>query len=113
MALTFVKLFQPALLATSAAAIYTVPSAPTTMLLRNGRVRLTNNATTAVAATLYAVPAAGAASNTNTFFPYRSIAPQDYIDVDVPQMAAGDAIHGLASAATSIAISAMDGVLQS
>lgn len=113
MAITFRKLFNPGQLANASALLYTVPAAPTTNLLSNARVRLTNTTAGAVAATLYAVPAAGAASATNTFLPAVSIAPNDFLDVDVPQLAAGDAIYGFAGAATSISIAAMDGFLQS
>lgn len=113
MAITFKKLFQPGQLPNAEAALYTVPTTPATNLLSNGRVRLTNTTAGAIAATLYAVPAAGSASDTNTFLPAVSIAPFDFLDVDLPQLGAGDALHGFASAATSISIAAMDGFLQS
>lgn len=113
MAITFAKLFQPGQLANASTLIYTVPASPATTLLSNGRVRLTNTTAGAVAATLYAVPAAGAASATNMFLPGVSIAPNDFVDVDVPQMAAGDALYGFAGASASISISVLDGFLQS
>ena len=113
MAISFLKLFNPGQLANASALIYTVPATPTTSLLRNGRVRLTNTTAGAIAATLYAVPAAGAAAATNNFLPAVSIPANDFLDVDLPQMAAGDALYGFASSATSISIAAMDGVLQS
>lgn len=113
MAITFLKVFQPAQLASSSGLLYTVPAAPTTNLLRNGRVRLTNTSASAVACTLNAVPAAGSASATNQFLPAVSIAANSWLEVDVPQMAAGDMLYGFASAATSVSIAAMDGVIQS
>lgn len=113
MALSFLKLFEPTLLVTSAAAIYNVPASPVTTLLRNGRVRLSNQATTAIGVGLYAVPASGATSATNNFLPAVSIAPNAAIEVDVPQLAAGDAIWGYATVSSSVNIQAMDGVLQS
>lgn len=112
MALSFVKLFQPIQLPGSAAAIFTI-AGPNTQLLRNGRVRLTNTTSGAVASTLYAVPSGGAAGASNEFFAGQSIAPNSYVDVDVPQLAIGDAIWGFAGATSSISIAAMDGVLQS
>lgn len=112
MALTFLKLFQPIQLAGAAAAIFTV-TGPASQLLRNGRVRLTNTTSGAVAATLYAVPSAGSAGAANEFFAGQSVAPNSYVDVDVPQLAIGDAIWGFAGSASSISLSAMDGVLQS
>lgn len=113
MALTFLKLFAPGVLGGSAALLYTVPATPVTTLLRNGRVRLTNTTSGPVTATLYAVPASGAAGVANEFFPAVSIPANGFKDVDVPQMAAGDALWGFAGAVSSISIASMDGVLQS
>lgn len=113
MAISFIKLFNPGQLPNASALLYTIPASPTTNLLRNGRVRLTNTTGGAVAATLYAVPAAGTAAAANNFFPTISIGANAFVDVDVPQMAAGDALYGFAGSASSISIAAMDGVLQS
>ena len=114
MALSFVKLFQPTELATSAASIYAVPSAPTTTLLRNGRLRLSNEATTAAAVSLYAVPSGTTtATTTNSFLPSVSIAPNNSLEVDVPQLSAGDAIYAVCGVANAVNAQAMDGVLQS
>lgn len=114
MALSFTKLFQPSALGTSAASIYQVPAAPATSLLRNGRVRLTNNATAAAAVSLYAVPAGTTtATTTNAFLPGVSIAANQALEVDVPQLAAGDAIYAVCGVANAVNSQAMDGVLQS
>lgn len=113
MALTFLKLFQPVMLAGAAATVYTMPGLPATTILRNGRVRLTNIDTVAHAATLYAVPASGAASTTNEFLAAVSIAPGGSLDVDLPQLAISDFIQGFADTANKINIQATDGVLQS
>lgn len=113
MAISFAKLFQPGFLPSSEGSLYTIPATPTTNLLSNGRVRLTNITASAVAVTLYAVPASGAAAGNNTFLPGVSIGPKDYIDVDVPQLGPGDSIHGVADTASAINIQAMDGFLQS
>jgi len=113
-ALSFVKLFQPTALATTAASIYQVPAAPATTLLRNGRVRLSNEASTSVSVSLYAVPAgATTATTTNSFLPAVSIAPNAALEVDVPQLGAGDSIYAVAGVVASINAQAMDGVLQS
>lgn len=113
MALQFVKLFNPSQLAGAAATIYTVPAAPASTVLRNGRLELCNTDSSAHACTLYAVPNAGTASNTNTFLSAFSVAPNSSIQVDVPQMAAGDFIQGFADSASKVSVHAMDGVLQS
>lgn len=114
MALSFIKLFPPTQLGTSAASIYNVPAAPATTLLRNGRVRLTNEATSAAACSLYAVPAGTTtATTTNAFLPGVSIAPNQSLEVDVPQLRAGDAIYAVCGVAAAVNAQAMDGVLQS
>lgn len=114
MALSFVKLFQPTALGTSAASIYQVPTAPNTSLLRNGRLRLTNNATSAQAVSLYAVPSgATTATTTNAFLPAVSIAANQALEVDVPQLAAGDSIYAVCGVVATVNAQAMDGVLQS
>jgi hypothetical protein len=114
MALTFIKLFQPSQLPiTTPAVIYTCPASPATSVLKNGRVRLVNTSAAAVPATLYAVPSGGTASAANEFLPATSIAVNGYLDIDIPDMAAGDTLQGFAGAATSITIHEMGGVLYS
>ena len=114
MASTFQKLFQPALLSTSAASpIFTVPTTPTTSLLRNGRVQVTNFSTTAAAVTLYAVPVSGSPTTTNVFINAISIAPNGSIAFDVPQLGAGDTLNGLSGTASAMNIQAVDGIIQS
>jgi len=91
----------------------TVPSSPLTTLLRGGRIRLVNTTGAAVTATLYAVPSAGTAAAGNAFVSAKSIAANDYLDVDVPIMPAGATLQALASAATSITAHMVGGGLYS
>lgn len=58
---------------------------------------------------MYAVPAAGTASASNCFLNAKSIAVNDYLDVDVPIMGAGDILQGLAGTATAITVQALAG----
>lgn len=102
MTISYSKFFQPTVLTTSAATLMTVPVAPTTILLRGARVRLANTTGVAATATLHAIPAGGTASAGNMFLSAKSIAGNDFLDVDVPIMAAGDFLQGLAGTATSI-----------
>lgn len=113
MALTFKKLFAPQLLAGASATVFTMDATPSTLLLRNCRVRLTNIDTVAHAVTLYAVPSAGSASTTNEFLPAVSVPANGYLDVDVPEMTASDFLAGFADTANKVNIQVMDGVLQS
>lgn len=101
----------PTVLTTSAATLYTVPASPGTNLLRGGRVRLTNTTAGAVTATLYAVPSAGTAGVGNAFVSAKSIAANDFLDVDVPIMPAGSFIQALAGAGTSITAHMISGSL--
>lgn len=102
MTISYSKFFAPAQLAVAAGTLLTVPAAPTTMLLRGGRIRLVNTSASPASATLYAVPSGGAAAAGNAFLSGKTINANDYLDIDVPIMAAGDFLQGLASAAASI-----------
>lgn len=113
MALTFAKLFQPQQLPNVVGTIYTNPANPTTSVLKNGRVRLTNTTAGAVTATLYAVPSSGAPTDANAFMKGQSIAANSFVDVDLPTLAAGDMLQGLAGAVTSITIHELGGALYS
>ena len=114
MALSFAQLF--ALKQVNNAApdtIYTVPASPTNNLLRNMRLRFANTTVGAVTIKAWAVPAAGTAADANVFLPTTSVAANSYIDVDVPQLAAGGFVQAQAGAATSITVSGIDGFIQS
>lgn len=113
MALTFQQLFPPAVLPNAVGVIYTLPAAPASNVLMNGRVRLTNTTAGAVTVTLYAAAAATPSGAGNCFLNAVSIAANGYLDVDIPVMAAGDTLRGLASAAASITIHELSGVIYS
>lgn len=109
MAISYLKFFQPTVLTTSLVTLFTVPVTPASSLLRSCRLRLTNTSTTAKSARLYAVPASGAAADGNAFYFDQTVTPNSYMDVDVPIMAAGDFIQGLASATPGLNIQAIAG----
>jgi hypothetical protein len=113
MSIQYSKLFEPTLLGTSAATIYTAPSSPATVVIPNMQVVLTNNSTTtSYTATLYAVPLSGSASTTNVFVNARGLAPGESLEVNVPQLKAGDFLQGLASTANVINIQFLTGVIR-
>ena len=113
MALTFIKLFAPVQLPiTTPNVLYTCPAAPSTTVLKNGRVRLVNTSASPVSATLYAVPAAGSPTAANECF-VQSIPATSYVDVDIPTLAAGDTLQGVAGTASVITIHELGGVLYS
>lgn len=109
MTISYSKFFQPTVLTTAAATLMTIPSSPTSTLLRGGRVRLTNTTNTAATVTLYAVPSAGTAGVGNAFVPGKSIAANDFLDVDMPIMQAGDFFQALAGTAASITVHMISG----
>ena len=111
MALTFLQLFPPQFLPPTSGMIYVVPTIPTSSLLRNGRIRLTNTTASAVVATLYAVPNGGSPSAVNEFFGGESVSGNSHVDIDVPQLMFGDSIWGVAASSNAINITAIDGVL--
>jgi hypothetical protein len=102
MTISYSAFMSPTVLGTSAATMFTVPAAPASTLLRGARMRLTNTTAGPVTATLYAVPLAGTAAAGNAFVSGKSIAANDFLDVDVPLMGPGAFVQALAGAATSI-----------
>ncbi len=108
MTMDYRKLFEPVALGLAAATIMTVPATVTTTLLRGAIVRVTNTTAAPVAATLYAVPLAGAVGASNMFMAAQSVGANSSIEVQVPQMKAGDFLQGFASA-TGLNIQAISG----
>lgn len=102
MAITYAKQFAPQQLGTAAATLFSIAASPSTNLLRGGRIRFTNTTAGAVQVTAYAVPSAGTAADSNAFLKAKTIAANDFLDVDLPALAAGDFVQAFASAATSI-----------
>lgn len=110
----YTKLFEPvALVLTTPTTIFTVPSVVTTTLLKGGVVRISNTTAGPVSATLHNVPLGGAAAAANICFPTQAIGANSSVDVQVPQMKAGDFLQGFASAATSLNIQAIAGAYYS
>ena len=105
MALTIQQLFAPSVLPTSVGVIFT--SANT---LKNGRVRLTNTTAASISVTLYAAASGTASSAANCCMNAKAVAPNDYLDVNIPTLAPGDTFRALASAA-GITIHELGGVL--
>lgn len=101
----------PTVLGIAAVTLFTVPATPASTLLRGGRMRLVNTTALAATVTLYAVPIAGAAAAGNAFVSGKSIAANDYLDVDIPMIGPGGFVQGLASMATSITASMVSGSL--
>lgn len=106
MAITIKRLFAPTVLGTAAGTLYT---APANTVMAGGQIHLLNTSTGAVTVTVYAVPAGGTAGDGNAVIKGRSLAAGDYLLLDIPVLASGDFLQALASAATSITASCING----
>ena len=113
MALTIAQLFAPVQLPASAAVLFTMPTSPSTSVLKNGRVRLTNTSGSAVPVTLYAAASGTASGVANCCLSAVSIAANGYLDVDIPTMTAGDTLRGFAGTGSVITMHELGGVLYS
>lgn len=102
MTISYTNFMSPTVLTTSAVTMFTVPAAPTTTLLRGGRMRFSNTTGGAVTVTVHSVPSAGSAADGNAVVKAKSVPANDYIDVDLPIMPAGSFVQALAGANTSI-----------
>ena len=109
-ALTFAKLFEPAQLTATLATYYTVPT-PSTNLLKNAIVRVSNTTGTARTVDIHAVPKSGSAGDDNALVKSYTIPANDYRDIIIGQMKEGDFIQAKADAATSVTIHSVDGNL--
>lgn len=87
----------------------TLVTVPTNHLLINARVRFTNHTGSASHVTAWAVPSGGTAGNDNIALPQTTINPNEFLDVDVPQIAGGGTYQAQAQTATSITAQPMEG----
>lgn len=105
-------LFNPQLLPTAAAVLFEMPSQPDSVVLKNGRVRLTNTHVAGVQVTLYCDAPAVASGAVNDFFDKQVIAASSSVDVDLPTMGAGWTLRGFAGVANVISMVETGGTLQ-
>lgn len=109
--LTFQKLFSPRALPNAVAVIYTCPASPPSACLKNGRVRFTNTTGGAITVTAYTTAPAVLPAASNMFLNAVSIAANGFLDVNLPTLGAGDSFQAFASAAASITVSEIGGVI--
>jgi hypothetical protein len=113
-ALTFQKLFAPVALANAVGIIFTCPAFPSSACVKNGRVRFTNTTGGAVTVTAYTTTAAAPGNvpgPSNCFLNAVSIPANGYLDTNLPTLGAGDSFQAFASAAASITVSEIGGVI--
>jgi hypothetical protein len=109
MALTISQLFAPVQLGNADAVLFTMPSTPSTLVCQNMRVRLTNTDTSPRTVTLNVDAAATGSGVANRCLSAKSIAANDYLDVDIPVMKAGDTLRGLADTAAKVTMHQLSG----
>ena len=109
MAVTLTKIFPPVQLPASVAVLFTF--ATTGATLKNLRVRLTNTSASAVPVTLHVDVAATASGAGNCCLSAKSIAANDYIDIDIPTMVTGDTLRGFAGTANVITMHEIGGTI--
>ena len=111
MTINISQLFAPAVLTGSAVTYYTVPAAPASNTLINGRVRFSNTTTGVVTVTAYAIQSGGSASAANAFMTLEGVPANAHVDVDLPLLGAGGFFQALAGATTSITVLCLGGVI--
>lgn len=102
MSISYSNFFAPIALGIAASTLFTIPAATPATLLRGGRVRFTNTTAAPATVTAYAVPLAGTAAAGNAFVSGKTVAANDYLDVDMPVMPAGAFLSALSGTASSI-----------
>ena len=107
MSVAYKKLFEPTILTTSAATIFTLNAsagATSTTILENLVLRVVNYTATPTTVTGYAIASGGSASNDEIFCSALAVPANDYVLVTVPVMAFGGFIQMLAADATTITV---------
>lgn len=107
MAVTYKKLFEPTILTTSAATVFTLNAAAgatTSTILENLVIRCVNYTGSPVTVSGYAIASGGSASDDEYFAAGVTVPANDYILLTVPVMAFGGFIQMLCSAATSVTV---------
>jgi hypothetical protein len=114
MAITFSQLFAPNQVNNAAVeTLYTVPTTNATTIVRNMRVRFSNTSASACTIQAWAVPQSGSSSDSNCCLPETTLAAYNYMDLDIPVIAAGGTFRAQAGTATSITAVCIDGFVQS
>lgn len=106
---TYPVLFNSTMLGAALSTIYTLAASPSTSILQDLQVKLTNVSAATRTVTLYAVPSGGSVAPATAVAFELSIPPYDYIILPVERLGAGGTLQGFASAADSINIQPIGG----
>ena len=108
MALTYGRQFASTELAATATSIFTLSEGN----IRNMTILLVNHTAGAITVTGHVVPSAGSVANSNMFISAESIGANSRLEVNVPQMIAGDDLQMFAGSASSITVHDLDSVIR-
>lgn len=111
MALTIAQLFPAQSVPTSLAVIFTVPSNPSTYVLKNGRMRFTNVAGSLALITAHTAPSATPSAASNAFIWSQILPANTSMEVDIPTMRAGDTLRVVCDTSNAVTVHEMGGVL--
>lgn len=110
-AIIFKKLFEPTSLTSAAAQLlYTVES-PSANLLRNHAVRISNNTSSTRLVDVYAVPDGGSASTSNAVVFSKAVGPNDYIDIEIPDLKFDDEVRAKVDTTADVVAHSLTGNL--
>jgi hypothetical protein len=112
MAITYLLFFEPQAVPNTDLSLYTVPTSPPQTILKSFRVRLANTTAAAASATINMVKPSGSVVTGNSGFNAVSVAPNDYLDVDIPDMTAGYTLHITSGTNNALTVSQLDGFLK-
>jgi hypothetical protein len=116
MAITYILMFEPQAVPNTDLVLYTVPGPPTMpaqTIMKSARIRLANTTGSAATATMNIVKPTGSVGSGNIALPAVTVNPNDYLDVDVPDMLAGYTLHITSGTANALTVSQLDGFLKS
>ena len=110
MTVQVVQMFEPTVLTTTPATLYTVPLNPITVLGR-GEILFVNTDASPHVVNAYAIPAGGSFGTGNEFVPGVTIAAGGTLDVAVPNLGSNDFLQAKADAPGVVTIFALNGVI--
>lgn len=108
---TYPLFFNSQYLPSANGVIYTAPVSPTTIVVQELQLKISNTTAATHAVTLYAVPSGESAAVDKAIAVEMSVPPYDYILLPVPRIAAGATIEGFTDTAEVLTVQPVGGKL--
>lgn len=108
---TFPVFFDGTLLTTTTQTLYSVPSSPSSSILQEMQIKLTNITNQAQAVSVWAVPSGQGISDSFAIALDTVIAPNSFLLIPTQRLAAGGTIQAIASIADAVNIAPVGGKL--